>query len=70
LGVPENLAKAVEWYSKAAEQGDVDAQYKLGQMYYYGDGVGADFSKAVEWYTRAAEQGHEKAKAKIAELSK
>jgi TPR repeat protein len=39
-------------------------------MYYYGDGVGADFSKAVGWYTRAAEHGHEKAKAKIAELSK
>ncbi len=35
---------------KAAEQGDVDAQYNLGVMYAYGDGVPEDDAEAVRWY--------------------
>ena len=43
---------------KAAEQGDADAQYKLGGMYDRGEGVGEDDQQAVLWYRKAAEQGH------------
>jgi TPR repeat protein len=32
-GVSQDFAKAVEWYRKAAEQGSVYAQNKLGNMY-------------------------------------
>ncbi|MEY3876557.1 MAG: hypothetical protein RLZZ191_240, partial [Pseudomonadota bacterium] len=32
-GVPENDAKAVEWYTKAADQGHAEAQNNLGGMY-------------------------------------
>ena len=32
-GVPEDDAEAVRWYRKAAEQGDVVAQFKLGVMF-------------------------------------
>ena len=42
----------------AAEQGDVDAQNKLGVMYYRGEGVPQDYSHAVSWFRKAAEQGH------------
>jgi TPR repeat protein len=31
-GVSVDNAKAAEWYRKAAEQGDADAQYELGHL--------------------------------------
>ena len=58
VGVVMDKAKAVEWYTKAAEQEDADAQSKLGWCYYNGDGVVMDKAKAVEWYRKAAEQGN------------
>ena len=53
----QDKSKAVEWYAKAAEQGDADAQDNLGSCYENGDGVSQDKRKAVEWYIKAAEQG-------------
>ena len=41
-----------------AEQGEADAQYHLGSMYYRGEGVPHDDKQAIHWYTKAAEQGH------------
>ncbi len=41
-----------------ATQGDMDAQYKLGSLYYSGDGVKQDFSQSALWYRRAAQQGN------------
>ena len=45
-----------EW-TALAEQGDVRAQYNLGQMYRMGHGVSRDYKIAVKWYTLAAEKG-------------
>ena len=58
LGLEKDYAKAVEWYTKAAEQGHAQAQNNLGDCYDGGDGVAQDYSKAVEWYRKAAEQGN------------
>ena len=44
-----------------AEQGDASAQYNLGKMYRFGQGVPQDYGKAVEWYRKAAEQDHAQA---------
>lgn len=41
-----------------AEQGDVDAQWSLGEMYYKGQGVPHDNIEAVKWLGFAAQQGH------------
>ena len=42
----------------SAEEGDLDAQYRLGRSYYYGeDGAPKDGKKAFEWFSRAAEGG-------------
>ena len=49
-GVPQDYAKAVEWYRRAAEQGNATAQNNLGVMYDNGQGVPQDHAKAVEWY--------------------
>ena len=40
-----------------AEQGDGEAQFKLGALYYDGRGVDQDFTEAVKWWRKAAEQG-------------
>ena len=56
-GVDVNYKKAIEWYEKAAEQGDAQAQYNLGSMYYNGQGVDVNYKKAFEWFEKAAKQG-------------
>ena len=44
-------------YRKAAEQGDANAQIKLGVMYYQGNDIPQDYAEAVNWFRKAAEQG-------------
>ena len=57
----EELKQAVEPIKKAAEQGDITAQYKLGVLYSQGIGMEQDNAKACRWYRKAAEQGDMKA---------
>ena len=64
------MQKAVEWYTKAAEQGNAVAQYNLGVCYNFGKGVEKDLQKAIEWYTKAAEQGDEDAQEALERLRK
>ena len=52
----KKYAIAIEWYQKAAEQNNADAQYILGVMYDSGYGVEKNYTKAIEWYQKAAEQ--------------
>ena len=40
-----------------AEQGDAEAQTRLGRMYFTGEGVIEDRREAVRWFRLAAEQG-------------
>ena len=61
---------ARNWYEKAAAQGDADAQYNLGVLYYNGEGVPRDISKAREWFEKAAAQGDESAKAALQKFGK
>ena len=52
------------WVEKAqrdAEDGNADAQFKLGVMYYEGDGVPQDFAEARRWFEKAAAQGNAEA---------
>jgi len=51
----QNYKKAFKWYKKAAEQGYSKAQYNLGDMYYYGEGVLIDKSKSKYWIKKAYE---------------
>lgn len=56
-GMPEDNAKAMEWYLKAAEQGFSQAQVNLGIMYEQGEGTPADPVQAYFWYALAESQG-------------
>ena len=40
-----------------AEEGDTEAQYGQGLVYWRGEGVSQDFTEAAKWFRRAAEQG-------------
>jgi TPR repeat protein len=49
---------AVQLYEESAENGDSDAQYKLGLLYLTGNGALQDFAEAAKWLKLAAEQGY------------
>jgi hypothetical protein len=50
-------AKALDWMTKAANQGLAVAQRTLGSWYEQGDGVAKDLAKARAWYERSAQNG-------------
>lgn len=58
LDKSEEDEEAVEWYRKAAAQGNVAGEYGLGQMYAKGEGVKKDFEQARSYTLRAAEKGY------------
>ena len=62
--VEQKKADGAGW-AVAAEQGDADAQFRLGEMYKYGRGIRQDDEEAVKWYRQAAEQGHAAAQKKL-----
>ena len=68
IGIKEDKVEAVKWSRKAAEQGDADAQYNLGNCYGRGEGVEQDKAEAVKWYHKAAEQGNKNAKEALKRL--
>ena len=45
---------------KLAEQGNPEAQYKVGEMYELGKGVKKDEQVALTWFEKAAAQDHKK----------
>ena len=55
----------MKWYRLAADQGEVQAQYCLGMMYYRGEGVPQDYVQAAKWYRLAADQGYAHAQANL-----
>ena len=55
--LPAQDAPNLDGVRQAAEQGDADAQFYLGMVYYTGEGVSEDDAEAVRWYRMAAEQG-------------
>jgi TPR repeat protein len=61
-GIPKDSATAVEWWTKAAIQGNAQAQFNLGVRYATGEGISKDFATAVEWWTKAAIQGNAQAR--------
>ena len=50
---------------KLAKKGNVEAQFKIGEMYETGFGVKKDIAEARSWITKAANQGHETANFKL-----
>jgi TPR repeat protein len=48
----------VDWYFKAANNGNADAINEIGFMYQYGANVSRNVNTAIEWYTKTVNQGN------------
>ena len=51
-----------------ASAGDPAAQFKMGALYYHGQGIAQDDAKAVYWFQKASDQGYASAQAVLGAL--
>ena len=56
-GLPHSDIESAQWFTKAAEQGHVEAQMNLSTLFTVGCGVEQSDAKATRWCKIAAEQG-------------
>lgn len=61
----QNYRNAYLRLAPLAKQGNADAQYAVGYMYFYGQGVVEDRGRGFTWMKRAAEQGQPQALAAV-----
>ena len=54
----ESLELALTNCRSAAERGDMQAQFELGDLYYQGDRIERNLTTALEWFEDASVQGH------------
>lgn len=64
-GDTQNIYKAIELLTLAAEKGNAEAQCRLGRLYAEGEFVAEDFKIALYWLKEAAEQGYTEAEDKL-----
>ena len=57
----QKYESAVQYYTRAAELGNAEAQYKLGCCYETGTGVEQDLAEAEFWIRQSADQGMQQA---------
>jgi TPR repeat protein len=60
MGFVKDLNKSRDWYFKAAQHGDSDAQYNLGFMLVYGEGGEKDIFGGIHWLETAAKNSRER----------
>lgn len=58
---PKAYAEGLRWLGKAADGGNVRAEWAIGESYLDGTGHPQDFSEAHKWFQRAAERGNAEA---------
>lgn len=54
----ESLELALESCTAAADSGDLQAQFEMGELYYKGERVERNIDTALEWFEQASLQGH------------
>jgi hypothetical protein len=63
-------AKAYEiLYPLAAYKRNAEAQFHLGMIYFYGEGVNKDLDQAMEWWKKAMRSGHVDAAYRLSEIA-
>jgi Sel1 repeat-containing protein len=55
---PPDFEEALKWFHRAADQGNAEAQARIGMMYHFGKGVPRDDAEAARWYLLAANGGY------------
>jgi hypothetical protein len=66
--IEENLHTSFKFVSLSAEQGNMEAQFRLGDLYALGHGTLKSMPDAYQWYTKAAIKGYKKALIRIHNL--
>ncbi|KAG0065241.1 hypothetical protein BGZ89_008492 [Linnemannia elongata] len=69
-GAPQDYVQAMNWYLKAANEGNALTQSNIGLLYNLGQGVPQHYAIPAAWYQRAADQGHIDAKAALKNMKK
>lgn len=64
-GQKETPADQIAEWSLPADFGGAEAQYKLGDSYFFGRVVAQNYAEAFKWLRKAAEQGHAEAQASL-----
>ncbi|TAL37599.1 MAG: sel1 repeat family protein [Alphaproteobacteria bacterium] len=49
--LPQNFSKGEIWYKRAANKGDIDAQYNLGLLYRFGRGLHENREESFFWFS-------------------
>jgi hypothetical protein len=60
-GLPKDVGQARHWYELAAAQGQPNAAFVLGEIYWNGDGVQKDDAAAAKWWRVAYDKGRDDA---------
>jgi TPR repeat protein len=69
FAVARDGRRAVEWFSKAAAQGDTEAEYRLGMRFVHGDdGLPQDVPQGLALMAKAGEQGNVRSFSAIGDL--
>lgn len=64
-----DFGRAFPLYARLADAGNAEAQFRLGEMYWYGDGMAVDMGKSRAWLQKAAAAGHAGAREALALLA-
>jgi len=54
----KDVQKAIRCFHMAADDGNSYAEYQLGKIYYFGNGIRADREKGLEYLARSAAHGN------------
>ena len=68
-GLEKNTQETIRLWRKAAELGLKEAQFTLGNCYWYGTYLEADKSEAIKWYRKSAQQLYSLAIERMNELN-
>ena len=55
----KNIKKAIRYFQQAAEDGNSYAEYQLGKLYYFGNGVRTDREMGLEYLKASAAHGNQ-----------
>ena len=59
LYLESDICKAISMFELAAEQGNIYAEYQLGKLYCFGQGVPQNLEVGMEWLKVSASHGNE-----------
>ena len=68
-GVTQDYHKAIEWFEKAVELDDVNAEMELGDIYYFKNKfIEQNYEKAFMLYEKAAQKNYAIAQSRLGEM--